>query len=77
MIPPGPYLVVMPKFGWVLLALVNLLSNPAIELLFYGFYLMYPIIDDDFFIELFLPVLKNDSFKALNSLYVVDRGDCT
>ena len=67
--------MVMPKLGWVLLALENLFNNPDIELLFSGFSFMAPIKDDDFFTELFLEVLKNESFKALNSLYVVDKGD--
>lgn len=67
--------MVMPKLGWVLLALENLFNNPDIKLLFSGFSFMAPIKDDDFFTELFLEVLKNESFKALNSLYVVDKGD--
>jgi hypothetical protein len=65
----------MPKLGWVLLAFENLLSNPDIELFFSGFYFIAPIIEDDFFTGLFLEVLKNESFKALNYLYVLDKGD--
>jgi hypothetical protein len=70
-------LVVIPKFGCVLLAFENLFSRLEIELGFYGFSFIDPITDDDFFAEAFFPELKKDSFSALNYLYVVERGDWT
>ena len=59
----------------MLLAFENLFNKVDIELLFYGFYFIDPIKEEDFLAGMFFPVLKKDSFRALNYLYVVESGD--